>query len=90
MNYYNLLLNFLTKYLFILNAASDGWRVCYIGADKFEFHNKLQSSYITNKLNNINNNNTNNIFIEKYTKKYLQDTRLYNNIQNYIKITKTQ
>lgn len=79
MNYYNLLLNFLTKYLFILNAASDGWRVCYIGGDKFEFHNKLQSHSI------------NDTFIEKYTNKYLQDTVFYNNIHKHIKNTiKTQ
>lgn len=30
---------FLTKYLFVLHAASDGWRVCYIGGNRFEFHN---------------------------------------------------
>lgn len=38
----NMLLNFLMKYFFILQAASIGWRVCYIGGNKFEFYNKLQ------------------------------------------------
>jgi hypothetical protein len=76
MNYYNLLLNFLTKYLFILNAASDGWRVCYIGGDQFEFH-KLKPSTMNYIMNNA--------FIQKYTNKYLQDNRLYNNIHKYKK-----
>jgi len=39
----NFLLNFLIKYFFILQAASRGWRVCYIGGDQFEFYNKLQN-----------------------------------------------
>lgn len=45
MDYYtpNLLLNFLIKYLFILQAASDGWRVCYIGGNRFEFYNSLHN-----------------------------------------------
>jgi hypothetical protein len=38
----NLLLNFLMKYFFILQAASCGWRVCYIGGNQFEFYKKLQ------------------------------------------------
>lgn len=39
---YNILLNFLLKYLFIMNAASDGWRICYIGANRFEFYNNIK------------------------------------------------
>ena len=50
---HNLLLNFLIKYFFILQAASDGWRVCYIGGDHFEFYNSLH-----NKTKN---------FIDKYS-----------------------
>jgi hypothetical protein len=38
---YNILLNFLIKYLFIMNAASDGWRICYIGGNRFEFYNNI-------------------------------------------------
>ena len=38
---YNILLNFLLKYLFIMNAASDGWRICYIGGNRFEFYNNI-------------------------------------------------
>lgn len=32
------ILNFLTKYLFILKAAADGWRVKYIGGNQYEFY----------------------------------------------------
>ena len=31
----NVLLNFLEKYFFILKAAADGWRVTYVGGNKF-------------------------------------------------------
>jgi hypothetical protein len=31
---------FLLKYFFILKAAADGWRVSYIGGNRFEFHSK--------------------------------------------------
>jgi len=34
------IVRFLYKYLFILKAASDGWRVKYIGGDNFKFYNK--------------------------------------------------
>jgi hypothetical protein len=71
MYYYNLLLNFLTKYLFILNAASDGWRVCYIGGNKFEFSN------------NINEKVNSDMFISKYTRAYLKNDSLYNHIKKY-------
>jgi hypothetical protein len=33
-----IILNFLTKYLFILKAASDGWRIKYIGGNNYEFY----------------------------------------------------
>lgn len=33
-----LLLNFIKKYLFILKAAADGWRIRYIGGNQFEFY----------------------------------------------------
>ena len=51
-----LILNFLSKYFFILQAASDGWRVSYVGGNKFEFYN-LKS--------NVLNTNTND-FLNKY------------------------
>jgi hypothetical protein len=25
-----------------MNAASDGWRICYIGANRFEFYNNIK------------------------------------------------
>lgn len=69
MNPHNILINFLTKYLFILNAASDGWSICYIGGNRFEFkkvviHNEYNEyddckqfikkcSSFNHKLNNI-------------------------------------
>jgi hypothetical protein len=34
----NIIVNFLSKYLFILKAAADGWRVIYTGGNKFEFY----------------------------------------------------
>lgn len=33
-----LIFDFLTKYLFILKAASDGWRIRYIGGNTYEFY----------------------------------------------------
>jgi hypothetical protein len=31
------LCTFIGKYMFVLKAAADGWRIKYIGADQFEF-----------------------------------------------------
>ena len=53
----------------ILNAASDGWRVCYIGGNKFEFSN------------NINEKVNSDMFISKYTRAYLKNDSLYNHIK---------
>lgn len=39
----SLLLHFLTKYLFVMQAASDGWRVCYVGGNRFEFHDTCKN-----------------------------------------------
>lgn len=36
------IVRFLYKYMFILKAASDGWRVKYIGGDSFKFINKCK------------------------------------------------
>jgi hypothetical protein len=49
MNHHNILINFLTKYLFILNAASDGWSICYIGGNRFEFYKKIGLDIDINK-----------------------------------------
>jgi hypothetical protein len=35
------LLAFLHKYFFILKAASEGWRIAYIGGNAFQFYNNL-------------------------------------------------
>lgn len=34
------IIKFLYKYMFILKAASDGWRIRYIGGNSFKFYNK--------------------------------------------------
>lgn len=34
----DLLFNFIKKYIFILKAAADGWRIRYIGGNQFEFY----------------------------------------------------
>jgi hypothetical protein len=39
--YRNVILNFILKYMFIMNAASDGWRISYIGGNRFEFYNNI-------------------------------------------------
>jgi len=33
-----LIVDFLTKYLFILKAASDGWRIKFIGGNNYVFY----------------------------------------------------
>lgn len=33
----DIIISFLTKYFFILKAASDGWRIQYIGGNRYEF-----------------------------------------------------
>lgn len=39
-----LILKFLTKYFFILKAASNGWRVKYIGGNKYEFYKSKKNT----------------------------------------------
>ncbi len=34
----DLIMSFLHRYFFILKAASDGWRVIYIGGNQYRFH----------------------------------------------------
>jgi len=66
---YNILLNFLLKYLFIMNAASDGWRICYIGGNRFEFYNNIYFKHQTRVTSA-----TPKQFIDKYTKyKYINE-----------------
>lgn len=58
------IIRFLYKYMFILKAASDGWRIKYIGGDSFKFYNKRTHNNVqsvedfvynyNNKLFNIN------------------------------------
>jgi hypothetical protein len=71
-----LLINFLIKYLFIMSAASDGWRICYIGGNRFEFYNILENDVIKNDEQFIlkhNNNNLYNIdFVNNFQKNYCQ------------------
>lgn len=44
-----LILDFLTKYLFILKAASYGWRVKYIGGDNYKFYKSHRHSLCKSK-----------------------------------------
>lgn len=37
-----LILSFLYKYFFILKAASDGWKIRYVGGDQFQFLTKVK------------------------------------------------
>jgi len=63
----NILLNFLLKYLFIINAASDGWRICYIGGNRFKFYNNIKQQGNTHI-------STPKQFIDKYMKyKYINE-----------------
>lgn len=61
-------IRFLTKYLFILKAAADGWRVKYLGGDKFEFHK--ESSQISN-LENVPPS------CSEFVENYLSDFELF-------------
>lgn len=45
MNIHSFLINFIKKYLFILKAAAEGWRVKYIGGNKFRFHTTHYLTY---------------------------------------------
>jgi len=43
-----LLLTFLKKYFFILKAASDGWRITYIGGNEFKFYGNINKCMLQN------------------------------------------
>jgi len=61
--YRNVILNFILKYMFIMNAASDGWRISYIGGNRFEFCNNI-----------CNESKISNGFINQYLKyKYINN-----------------
>lgn len=70
------LINFLVKYLFIMSAASDGWRICYIGGNRFEFYNMVENDVINKDepfLIKHNNENLHNIdFINNFQKNNFQ------------------
>ena len=54
----DVVLNFLNKYWFILKAAADGWRVTYIGGNRFEFSDApIDTCLMTSDefVNNYNN-----------------------------------
>lgn len=38
---------FLTKYFFVLKAASEGWSVCYKGGDQFKFSKHTKDLKVT-------------------------------------------
>jgi hypothetical protein len=59
-----LIITFLEKYFFILKAASDGWRIVYVGGNQFKFIN-------TRTLKNKNTRLYTNCFIDRYTPKLL-------------------
>jgi hypothetical protein len=55
-----LIINFIKKFFFILKAASEGWRVKYIGGNKFRFHTTHYILYTKSKCLNSRE------FVEKY------------------------
>lgn len=55
-----IIIDFLKKYFFILKAASDGWRISYIGGNQYKFYNNLDKSILQNTYNT-------NDFLSKYT-----------------------
>lgn len=56
----SVLINFLVKYLFIMKAASDGWRISYVGGGNFEFYNTFYNKNTKDVILNIDE------FLEKY------------------------
>lgn len=63
-----ILINFLIKYLFIMRAASDGWRISYIGGNRFEFHNTIY-------------NENCDLNTDEFLKEYLYDTAIETKIK---------
>lgn len=57
---HHVLLKFLKKYLFILKAAADGWRVRYIGGNQFEFYSITHYTIANKKFPDIKT------FLKKY------------------------
>jgi hypothetical protein len=55
-----------------MNAASDGWRICYVGGNKFEFYNSFDDKVCL----------TNEMFINQY-QAFCDDVDLFNNIKKY-------
>lgn len=64
----HLLLSFLRKFFFILKAASDGWIVRYIGANKFQFR---YSHYSHSKAVCKDNTESTEMFVKNYVCKSL-------------------
>jgi hypothetical protein len=58
----SVLLNFLSKYFFILKAAADGWRVSYVGGNKFEFYKNNNCTPPQNYQDHLSPND----FVKKY------------------------
>jgi hypothetical protein len=42
-----------------MSAASHGWRICYIGGNRFEFHNLVENEIICDEPFLIKHNNDN-------------------------------
>lgn len=40
----DIILSFLNKFFFILKAASEGWRVAYVGGNQFKFYNTISKA----------------------------------------------
>jgi hypothetical protein len=55
-----------------MNAASDGWRICYVGGNRFEFYNtRYNNTFLTQDT-----------FIQQY-QKFDYHVDLFDNIKKY-------
>lgn len=63
----DMILSFLNKFFFILKAASEGWRIAYIGGNKFKFYNSISKSISTNTHQSLD-------FIKKYYNSLIYNT----------------
>lgn len=50
-----------------MSAASDGWRICYVGGNRFEFYNALENDILKDNepfLIKHNNSNLQDIYFQ--------------------------
>lgn len=59
MNKNDILVSFLNKFFFILKAASEGWRIAYLGGNKFKFYSTISRATKLKTLHSLD-------FVKKY------------------------